>query len=242
VPVTAPRSLPSRSRRAPRRRPLPPVTQGIASQIEHEILWGRFGPRERLVEEALCARFGVSRTPVREALRILEAKGLITIRASRGAHVREISWKEIEDLYAVRVALESVAMELAAGRLDDASIRAIGAKLHAMGQAARRNDVQRYFDADNQFRALVFGACGNEVLIELLTSVERRVQKFRFALLSLPGRLREAQRHHEAVFDALRRGDGKLAGELRRSRIENSKALLATFRPLQWGPPPARGR
>jgi DNA-binding GntR family transcriptional regulator len=242
VPATAPRRLPPRSRRAPRRRPPRPATQEIASQIEQEILWGRFGPRERLVEEDLCARFGVSRTPVREALRSLEAKGLVTIRASRGAQVREISWKEIEDLYAVRVAFESVAMELAAGHLDETSIRAIGGQLRAMRQAARRNDVRRYFDADNQLRALVFGACGNDVLNELLTSVERRVQKFRFALLSLPGRLQEAQQHHEAVFDALRRGDGKLAGELRRRRIENSKTLLATLRPLQWGPPPARGR
>ena len=229
-------------RRIPRRRRSRPITQEIATQLEQEILWGRFGPRERLVEEDLCVRFGVSRTPIREVLRILEAKGLVTIRASRGAQVREISWKEIEDLYAVRVVLESLALELAAGHLGETSIQAIGARLRAMRQAARRNDVRRYFDADNEFRALIFGACGNEVLIDLLTSVERRVQKFRFALLSLPGRLQEAQRHHEAVFYALRRGDGKLAGELRRSRIENSKALLASLRPLQWGTPPARSR
>jgi DNA-binding GntR family transcriptional regulator len=232
----------SRATQASVRRRLRPVTQEIATQLEQEILWGRFGPRERLVEEDLCARFGVSRTPVREALRLLEAKGLVTIRAARGVQVREISWKEIEDLYAVRVAFESFALELAAGRLHETRMRAIGAMLRQMRQAARRNDVRRYFDADNRFRALVFGACGNEVLIELLTSVERRVQKFRFALLSLPGRLREAQQHHEAVFDALRRGDGKLAGMLRRSRIENSKALLATLRPLQWGASPARDR
>jgi DNA-binding GntR family transcriptional regulator len=218
------------------------VTLRIASQLEQEILWGRFGPRERLVEEDLCTRFGVSRTPVREVLRILEAKGLVTIRAARGAQVREISWQEIEDLYAVRVVLESLALELTAGRLDRAAIAAIGARLQAMRAAARRRDVQGYFEADNEFRALVFGACGNDVLIDLLTTLERRVQKFRFALLSLPGRLQEAQRHHEAVFDALRRGDARRAGELRRRRIENSKALLASLRPLQWGAPVARRR
>ncbi|MGH7266592.1 MAG: FCD domain-containing protein, partial [Candidatus Rokuibacteriota bacterium] len=86
-----------------------------------------------------------------------------------------------------------------------------------------------YFDVDNEFRALVFGACGNEVLIELLRSLEWRVQKLRCALLSLPDRLPEAQARHEAVLAALKRGDGRLAGEIRRRRIEASKALLARF-------------
>jgi DNA-binding GntR family transcriptional regulator len=105
-----------------------------------------------------------------------------------------------------------------------------------MRQAARRGDVQGYFEADNEFRALVFGACGNEILTELLRNLERRVQKLRFALLSLPDRLPEAQRHHEAVLQALKRRDGKLAGELRRRRIDASKALLARFfRNLGWG-------
>jgi len=212
-------------------------TQRLVSRLEQEILSGRLGPRERLVEEALSARFGVSRTPIREVLRILEAKGLVT-RASRGTQVREISWKEIEDLYAVRAVLESMAMDLAAGRLDRLSVKRIEAKLRAMRQAALRGNVRQYFEVDNEFHALILGACGNAVLIDLLATLERRVQKFRFALLSLSQRLEEAQRHHEAVFEAVRRGDGKVAGDLRRGRIESSKAILAEFfRHLGFGVP-----
>ena len=215
--------------------------QRIVERLEEEILSGRLGPRERLVEATLSARFGVSRTPIREVLRILEAKGLVTTRPSRGARVREIPWKEIEDLYAVRAVLESMALELAAGRLDRAYLKRLETKLRAMRRAARRADLRAYFEVDNEFHALIFGACGNDVLIDLLNTLERRVQKFRLALLSLPHRLPEAQRHHEAVLEALKRGDGKLAGDLRRTRIEASKALLAEFfRPLDLSVPPTR--
>ncbi len=195
------------------------------------------------MEETLSARFGTSRTPVREVLRILEAKGLVTTRVSRGAHVREISWKEIEDLYAVRAVLERMALELASRRLDGAYLKRLEDKLARMRRAARRGDVRAYFEVDNEFRALVFGACGNQVLIELLRNLERRVQQLRFALLSLPDRLPQAQAHHEAVVQALKRGDGRLAGELRRRRIESSKALLGRFfQNLGWGATPAGGR
>jgi DNA-binding GntR family transcriptional regulator len=219
------------------------LTQSLVNRLEEEILSGALRPGERLVEESLSARFGTSRTPVREVLRILEAKGLVTTRVSRGAHVREISWKEIEDLYAVRAVLERVALELASRRLDPTYLRRLEGKLLRMRQAARRGDVRGYFEVDNEFRALVFGACGNEVLIELLRNLERRVQQLRFALLSLPNRLPEAQAHHEAVMAALKRGDSRLAGELRRRRIESSKALLGRFfRHLGWGVAPSDAR
>jgi DNA-binding GntR family transcriptional regulator len=95
--------------------------------------------------------------------------------------------------------------------------------------------VRGYFDVDNEFRALIFGACGNEVLIELLRNLERRVQKLRFALLSLPNRLPDSQQHHEAVLEALKQRNGRLAGEIRRRRIDDSKALLGRFfRNLGW--------
>ena len=223
-----------------------PLTRRIVSQIEAEILSGRLGPRERLVEEALSTRFGVSRTPIREVIRILEAKGLVRTEVARGAQVREVSWKEVEDLYAVRGVLESMALELAARNLDPPTVRRIRSRLAAMRAAAIRKDVRAYFEADNDFRALVFGASGNAVLIDLLTSLERRVQRFRLALLSLPRRLAEAQRHHEAVFRALRQGDGRLAGELRRGRIDGSKAVLAEhfdrLEHLGWGAAASRTR
>jgi DNA-binding GntR family transcriptional regulator len=222
------------------------LTQRLVNRLEEDILSGALRPGERLVEESLSARFGTSRTPVREVLRILEAKGLVTTRVSRGAQVREFSWKEIEDLYAVRAVLERMALELASRQPNQAYLKRLEAKIRRMREAARRADVQGYFEADNEFRGLIFGACGNEVLTELLRNLERRVQKLRFALLSLPGRLPEAQRHHEAVLHALKRRDGRLAGELRRRRIDASKALLARFfRNLGWGgswPAPGESR
>jgi DNA-binding GntR family transcriptional regulator len=229
-------------RRAPGAARAASLTQRIVNQLEEDILSGALRPGERLVEESLSARFGTSRTPVREVLRLLEAKGLVTTRVSRGAQVRETSWKEIEDLYAVRGVLERMAMELASRNLNQAYLKRLEGKLRRMRDAARRGDVRGYFDVDNEFRALIFGACGNEVLIELLRNLERRVQTLRFALLSLPNRLPESHRHHEAVLGALKRRDGKLAGEIRRRRIDSSKALLGRFfRTLgrgEWGAPP----
>lgn len=134
------------------------LTQRVVNQLEEEILSGALRPGERLVEESLSARFGTSRTPVREVLRILEAKGLVTTRVSRGAQVREISWKEIEDLYAVRGVLERMAMELASRNLNQAYLKRLEGKLRRMREAARRGDVRGYFDVDNEFRALIFGA------------------------------------------------------------------------------------
>jgi DNA-binding GntR family transcriptional regulator len=225
-----------RRRRAPTPARSASRIQRLVSRLEEEILSGALRPGERLVEERLSARFGTSRTPVREVLRILEAKGLVTTEVSRGAQVRAVSWKEIEDLYAVRAVLERMALELASRRLTPAYLKRLEDKLRQMRQAARRGDVRGYFEVDNQFRALIFGACGNTVLTELLRNIERRVRKLRYALLSLPNRLPEAQAHHEAVVAALKRGDGRLAGEIRRRRIDDSKALLGRFlRNLGWG-------
>jgi DNA-binding GntR family transcriptional regulator len=214
------------------------LTQRLVRRLEEEILSGGLRPGERLVEEELSARFGTSRTPVREVLRILEAKGLVTTRVSRGAQVREISWKEIDDLYAVRAVLERMALELASRHVDRAYVRRLEEKLRQMRRSARRGDVRGYFQIDNEFHALVFGACGNDVLIELLRNLERRVQTLRFALLSLPDHLPKSQAHHEAVVAALKRGQGRLAGAIRRRRIEDAKALLGRFfRNMAWRGP-----
>jgi DNA-binding GntR family transcriptional regulator len=205
------------------------LTQRLVGRLEEEILSGALRPGERLVEEELSARFGTSRTPVREVLRTLEAKGLVTTRVSRGAQVRQISWKEIDDLYAVRAVLERMALELASRRVDRACVQRLEGKLHRMRRAARRGDVRAYFEVDNEFHALVFGASENDVLIELLRNLERRVQTLRFALLSLPDHLPRSLAHHAAVVTALKRRQGRLAAGIRRRRIEEAKALLARF-------------
>ena len=203
----------------------------IASAIRTMIAEGQLRPGSRVPEQALCARFGVSRTPLREALKVLSAEGLMRLLPNRGAVVEHLSRKEVQDMILVLGMFESFAGELACLQIDDTEISHMQALHERMIEHFRRREGEPYVEVNRAFHAAIFQAANNCALTALHTMVHRRL----FVLLALvqrpPPRWEEAVADHERMLKALRARDGKafahIAREHLRHRSDIANAALA---------------
>lgn len=191
----------------------------IKESLMEAILSGRYAPGDRLVELQIAQELGTSQGPVREALRDLEALGLVESQPYKGTRVREITEQEIEDSYQVRSVLELLAAELAARNLAGNTAR-LEEQLNAFTAAAQARDVKTYSHHDMEFHRIIVEAAGNELLSSLWNSV---VLESRF-IATIRKRIGEDELErlaaaHAPIVDALRSGDAAAAGQLARDLI-----------------------
>jgi DNA-binding GntR family transcriptional regulator len=206
--------------------------------LEGAILTGELKPRERLVEQELAERLGMSRTPIREALRRLEERGLVRILPHRGAVVADISPVDVENVYAVRCHLESLAARLAAERITSGVIaQVIDLEAAQSGLRASR-DVRALMQANDSFHDTIYGAAENSCLVEVIQQLRRQVHPVRFNAWSKPDRIAWSLAEHREMVDVLRRRDGARLAELTQQHLSVAKeAYLASL-----GIFPDRGR
>ena len=165
-----------------------PLRQELLSHIRAAISSSEYKPGERLVERVLCEKYGVSRTVVREALRHLEAEGLVTIVPNRGPVVTVLSRQDIANLYELRAALEALAAERFAERATPDERAALTAACEAVAKAYAADDVEGWIDAkDAYYDALLTGA-HNDLIRSTVVGVHARIQVLRGRSLSAPGR------------------------------------------------------
>ncbi|SRR5579883_1168980 len=176
----------------------------IAEKLEEEIVLGRRHPRERLVEQDLCQRFKTHRGDVRLALFELEKKGLIQRIPNRGAMVRDLSPKEVREIYAVREELEVMAVRILPLPVESSDLAKLE-ELNAQHRAAVRNsDLLSVFHANLHFHRTLFGLCGNEFLIELIEQCAQKAYGIRSYANAFPETLDQACRDHADMIDAVR--------------------------------------
>lgn len=191
----------------------------LRDEIENEILTGRLRPGTRLDEVPLAARFGVSRTPIREALMQLSAAGLIEIRPRRGAVVAEIGPARLVEMFAVMAELEAMAGRLAARRHTGADRTALVSALDACRAAAASGDTDAYYYENEKFHYAIYAASYNGFLIEQCTGLHRRLKPYRRLQLRVGNRLATSLAEHEAVVEAILAHDGPRAAEGLRDHI-----------------------
>jgi DNA-binding GntR family transcriptional regulator len=218
------------------------LTTELAFRIQEDILHGVLRPGERLFQEHLSARYGVSRTPLREAIQRLEAQGLVRKLPNRAVVVRRLTAAELGEIYAVRAQLEGYAAAQAAERHDDAMmIRLQGhqaALTAAVEDAARSADPagaaalnERIAAANTDFHRTVRAAAGNTYLAEIITATENAFPKdyvWRALRTSEERRVLNVD-EHEAIRRALDRGDGAAAREAMCSHVLHAWALLRDY-------------
>ena len=213
------------------------VPEQIAAQVGDRILDGRLAPGERIGEQELADEFQVSRGPVREALRILERKGLATILARRGAIVTELSAAELREIFEVRAALfDAVARTVAASRPPEllAVLRAGVARLQALAEGADDGDAY----AETTYRLLLIAArfCANQRLQRMLAALSLQTLRYsKLGLQSAPRRLRSAELWRLGL-EALERGDAEQLALLSRQRIGESGDEAARLLAAGAGP------
>lgn len=186
-------------------------TEQIREVLEDEIVRGRLGPGAALDEAGLADRFGVSRTPIREAIRQLEAFGFADARPRRGAVVTSITDERLDEMFAVMAEMEGLCAKAAATGMTADDHRALLAVHEECRQAAGRNDIDMYYALNARFHSAIYAGTHNSFLEELTLHVRRRVAPFRRAQFSASGRLDLSYKEHDTVVQAILRRDAETA-------------------------------
>jgi DNA-binding GntR family transcriptional regulator len=190
------------------------------------VLEGDLRPGDKINEQALCARFGVSRTPLREALKVLASGGLVILAPNRGATVARISREEIDHLFPIMGALEALAGELACARITDAEVAKIR-KLHdQMVRHYEKREPAPYLKLNRAIHEAIFAAAGNAELTQLYHTIMVRTHAVRFTAKKSPSRWGEAVEDHVQMMEALDTRDGRKLSALLKDHLRHKAAMV----------------
>jgi DNA-binding GntR family transcriptional regulator len=198
-----------------------PLREKIADIIRTDIIKGVYRNGERLVEPKLAKNLGISRTPIREALRQLEGEGFIEIVPRRGAVVKELTIKDIDDLYAIKANLEGLAARQATLNLTGEQIEIlIGINKKFRDYAEKNPGIPDEHHKDNiDFHNVFIAASGNEKLVDILDGMSKNFQRLKSMLMSDAGRAANAVKEHKKIIDAFISKDPDLAEKTVREHI-----------------------
>jgi DNA-binding GntR family transcriptional regulator len=199
-----------------------PLRSLVCDELRRLVITGELAPGARLVEDRLAARLGVSRNPVREALQTLAGEGFVEIVPRRGALVAQITTEQAEELFDVRMALESLAARLAARRADDAAVARLRGVLARAREATEARDLDRLAACNTEFHQLVVETAGNDYLCLLVAPMARRVQwVFR---ANAATRAPHSWSEHEELLGAIADGDEEYAEAVARAHVAAARA------------------
>ena len=184
-----------------------PTRERVLEKLREAILSGRFQPGQRLVERELVELLGVSRTPIREALRKLELEGLVTTVPYRGPVVTRSTLRDAQQLYEVRAALEGQATRLLAARAQTEDVACLERCVQQAEEAVQAGDVRAVLAANNTFHDELARRCGNALLESLIDNLRNRIILLRVESLSLPGRPPQSVAEHREIVERLRAGN-----------------------------------
>lgn len=198
----------------------------IVAVLKERILTWQYPPEHRLTEDGLCREFGVSRTPVREALRLLAANGFVRRMENRGYAVRQVKVKELEELYEVRLALESFAVETLAGRsAARAELAAMKRVWSALGKPPKRS-VEELAQLDALFHEELAALVNNEMLLKQLRAINERLLIFRMIDFAKPDRIESTCKQHLAILERIEAGDAAGAREAMRRNVDDGRSIV----------------
>lgn len=200
-----------------------PLREIVFEAIREAIINGDLKQGERLMETQLADEMGVSRTPVREAIRKLELEGFVVMIPRKGAYVAGLSLKDIVDVFEIRAALEALAGSLAAERMTDDELEELERLLVRIGECAERKDVEQFVELDTQFHDILFQASRNARLSQMINNLRDQIQRFRTTSLAYPGRLKYAFDEHKKIVEALSERNSELVAILAKDHIESAE-------------------
>lgn len=195
------------------------LSEQLREAIEEEIATGVLLPGTHLDEVELARRFGVSRTPIREALSLLLGEGLVETRPRRGAVVTQLSPMRLVEMFEVMAELESMCARLASRRISDEELAAMQAAHEQCRSAAQAKDTDAYFYANERFHYALYTASHNTFLSEQALALQRKLRPYRRLQLRVRHRLLGSFTEHQAILDALRAADTDAAVKSVRAHV-----------------------
>jgi len=206
-----------------------PLREIVFEHLREAIITGMLRPGERLMELQLAEDMGVSRTPVREAIRKLELEGLVIMVARRGAYVSDLSMRDIAETFEIRAALESLAAGLAADRITPEELEQLERTLVSIGECIESSDIQEIVTLDEEFHSILFAASRNQRLSQIVSNLREQITRFRRTSLSTPGRFKGVFQEHKAIVEAISERNAPLAQALAKEHIENAEHSI-----MEW--------
>lgn len=201
-----------------------PLHAEAADRLRDMIVEGELAPGERIREQAVCTRLGLSRTPLREALKMLAAEGLVDLQPNRGATVSDPCAEEIAETFKVIGALEALAAELACERVEEDDIAEIRVLHYQMALHQTRGELREYFRLNQRIHEKLVEFSGNAVLVETHKRLGGRIRRQRFVANRSGPRWEQAMQEHEQMLEALTARDGPRLGDLLRLHLDNKLA------------------
>lgn len=200
--------------------------EDLADQLRRAIIHGELRPGAKISEKVLCEQFGVSRTPVREALKILSTEGLVQLMQNRGASVTEVTWEDLQDAFPVMGALEALAGELACANGTDAQIERAKVLQTRMVSMFKKGDLKGYFRVNEEIHQLILDASGNSTLPRLMRTVSLQIRRARYMANLSKERWKQATEEHEEILAAWVARDSQRLGQLLKQHLANKLKAL----------------
>lgn len=203
-----------------------PLREVVSETLRDAIVSGTLKPGERLMEIQLAEELGVSRTPVREAIRKLELEGFVIMIPRRGTYVADLSIKDINEVFEIRTALDVLAAGLAAERITDDELELMERILVQIGEYVDKNELEPIVELDSQFHDILYRACRNDRLVGIINNLREQFTRFRTISMAFPGRITNTLEEHSRLVEAIASREVDLAQQLAREHMENSEQTL----------------
>ena len=203
-----------------------PSSELVYRRLKDRIISGTLAPDTRLIELSIAAEFGVSRTPVREALKRLAAENLVLSDRARGMVVHAPDVDEIEDVFVMREALDGLAARLAAHRVTPSELARLRLIVDSMRDAVINDRREQIVLANQRFHDVIYAAAGNRMLARVASDLRDYVRRFSTLPFASPGRVEHVLTEHEAILDALERHDPEGARQASDKHLANAREYL----------------
>ena len=204
-----------------------PLRDVVFNTLRQAILKGELEPGERLMEIQLAERLGVSRTPIREAIRKLELEGLVLMIPRKGAEVAKISEKSLKDGLEVRRSLEELAIELTCQRISEEGIAEMENIQKTFSEAIHKGDAMAIAEADEQFHELIYKATGNNRLVQILNNLREQMYRYRLEYIKDAGKRQVLIVEHEHILRCIKRHSIIEAKAAVREHIDNQEITVS---------------
>ena len=203
-----------------------PLREVIFNTLRDAIIVGELKPGERLMEVKLAEKMGVSRTPVREAIRKLELEGLVNMLPRKGAHVADLSVKDIMDVLEVRASLDGLATSLAAERISEDELKELKHVHYQFINFVEKENLQGSIKKDVEFHEIIYRASRNEKLIQIVNNLREQVHRFRVIYLKDYVSVKELIKEHQEIYDAITGKDTEKAQSAAQRHIKNQEETI----------------
>ena len=203
-----------------------PLRDVVFNTLRQAILRGELKPGERLMELHLADQLGVSRTPIREAIRKLELEGLVNMIPRRGAEVARITEKNLKDVLEVRRALDAFSCELACDRITPAETEMLRQACEEFEQATKSKDAAVIAKADVKLHNIIVLATGNERLMEMINNLSEQVYRYRFEYIKDTSNYEKLVEEHRIIYESILRKDKKTAAKMAKTHIDNQEQSI----------------